>query len=429
MKIFITAFTAGRGGNGLESPLRYFNKYIETTLCKNGFTSSFAEFSVRFSYLPLYVLPGMAGTENVFMEYYNQLPECRINRRYQRIETAVKAPEFSEHFDKKDQFKYKHKFDIAEKYKTLSDVQLAGIVIDKLLEAAALTRAKLKKNDVFDFRLFEEILASIKQSITTGLLEKINKEEESNWDEKQVAVVNQSRAERKLTRHPADTLIRDIRLFYAYELPRKLLYLDRYANVVLNILIREGLVCPGYHHLYISIADTREKALRQVLIVENWFTYGIAILPEKQLLEAGPEEQADLVLQALKEGLLDIAELDGLDIKKIEAAIHEAGENGLLAEFPVKIKENNRIRFEISIKGIAGKNIEEIYFTVIDKQKKRMAKWKVGEEHIFTIMGWFGTLTVTNKSIRTKPRSNMDLVLKGKQKEFEIDIEKVLAGQ
>jgi hypothetical protein len=196
---------------------------------------------------------------------------------------------------------------------------------------------------------------------------------------------------------------------------------------VLRQLIQKEFKCPHYHHLYISIADTKDEALKRAIIVEDWFTYGVAVLKEETLLKADHNEQQALVLNALKEGLLDIAELDKLDKSKILDAISEAKEIGLLSEILYKAKENNKITFVISTKSILGQNEEEIYFTIVDKDTNRIARWKFGQENIFLIGGWFGTINVTNKKITIKPRANMDLVLEGKQKIIELDVEKELA--
>ena len=62
-----------------------------------------------------------------------------------------------------------------------------------------------------------------------------------------------------------------------------------------------------------------------------------------------------------------------------------------------------------------------------DKDTNRITRWKFGQENIFLIGGWFETINVTNKKITIKPRANMDLVLEGKQKIIELDVEKELA--
>ncbi|CAN5690072.1 hypothetical protein BH10BAC2_BH10BAC2_04260 [soil metagenome] len=72
--------------------------------------------------------------EKDFKKYYETLPYSRLNRRYKKIEVTLKGPEFSEHFDKQEQKKYKHKFDIEPQFKNIPETDLGKILIDKLLE-------------------------------------------------------------------------------------------------------------------------------------------------------------------------------------------------------------------------------------------------------------------------------------------------------
>jgi hypothetical protein len=248
--------------------------------------------------------------------------------------------------------------------------------------------------------------------------------------ERQQAIIDQAaqdRENRKQKTTPKDTLIKDLRLYYTYSLPAPLFYLNRYTSLVLTSLVQKKLMCPGYHHLYISIGETREDALKRAHILEDWYTFGIAVLPKNTLYEALPDEQQALVLKAIQEGLEDIAALDGLDTQKISEAIAEARETGVLAETIFKAKENKKITFVISTKVIPGQVEQEIFFTIVDKDTEKVARWKFGEENPFVIGGWFGTITVTNKKIRTKPRAHMDLVLAGKPMELELDVAEELA--
>lgn len=134
----------------------------------------------------------------------------------------------------------------------------------------------------------------------------------------------------------AEVTIRNLRLYFAYTLPANLFYLNRYAALVARLLAEKNFQCPGYHHLCISIAGTREIALKHALVVEDWYTFGVAVLEEKALKNAGFDEQQSLVLQAIKEGLLVIAERDGLDKAIINDAIEEAGKIGVQEEILFK---------------------------------------------------------------------------------------------
>jgi hypothetical protein len=427
MKIYIRPSTAGRYGGTLKGNLRHFDKYIQDTLLKNGFKSSFDDLTLTLAHPPLYVLPGATGAEKNFFKFYDELPDSRLERRAKKIFVNLQAPEFSEHFDLAEKSQHEHTFEIAQQYKDLTNTDLAKILIEKLLQAAELIKRKLKKEDLFDLTVFRQTLDSIKEEISTALLDKTSKEQTETFKNDQIEFAEQAREKRRHAEVPKDKLIRDIRLSFTYKIPPTLFYLNRYADIVLGQLIRKGFMCPVYHHLYIKIANTKEEALENILIAEDWYTFGIAVLPKEELFKADHATQQELVLKATEEGLLDIAELDKLDKPKIKEAIAEAKEIGVLGEVIFKAKENNKIAFVITTKTQLGKNTEEIFFTIIDKENDRLARWKFAEENIFLIGGWFGTITVTNKKIKTKPRANMGLVLEGKQTHLEIDVEKELS--
>ncbi len=427
MKIYLTPKTVATSGGGLRGNLQYLDRFIQSELDKSNFQSSFNELWLSIAYPAMYVTSGSAGMENAFNQYCETLPYSRMNRKLKTIDITLKAPEFSEHFQKEEQKNYQDKFDIAGEYKNITEPELAKILIDKYFEASQIIKSKLKKEDSFDFESFEKVLSDIRQRITFEFLIKISKEENISLQKTRIENSETKRQERRSRNLIGDTLIRDIRLYFAYKLPGALFYLNRYAHIVLRQLIHKEFKCPQYHHLYISIADTKEEALKRAIVVEDWFTFGIAVLKEEILLKADHSEQQALILNALKDGLLDIAELDKLDKSNVLEAISEAKEIGVLSEILYKAKENNRITFAISTKTILGQNEEEIYFTIVDKDTNRIAKWKFGQENIFLIAGWFGTINVTNKKITIKPRANMGLVLEGRQKIIELDVESELA--
>jgi hypothetical protein len=423
MKIYLSSSTAGKGGGGLKGNLSNFDKFIQNELDNSDFNSSFDELCLTLVYPPLNIRTGIAVMAGSFMEYYEELPYARLNRKYKKIDIALKAHEFSEHFEKKES----SGFVVESRDKSISDTDLAGILINKYLEALSIIKSKLKKEDSFDFITLEKILLQVKEKITPDFLSATAKEQNTRQQELQIEIAELKRAERQKRDLPKDKPIRDIRLFFAYRLPADLFYLNRFADIVLKQLIAKDFRCPHYDHLYISIAGTKEDALKGAIPAENWYTYGIAVLKEETLLqESHPEQQQLLILYAIQEGLLDIAALDNLDKAKIIEAVQEAKEIGILSEIIFKAKENKKIAFVITTRTILGANKEEIYFTLTDKEKQRMVKWKFGEENIFLIIGWFRTITVTNKVVKIKPRAHMDLVLKGKQMCLEIDVEKEL---
>src|SRR5690242_20131311 len=124
MKLYLSPSTAGRYGGALNGNLRYLTDLIQAELSKSGFTSSFHEIWLALAYPPMYVLPGVAGIEKDFGKYYDKFPYSRLDRRHKKVDITLRAPEFSEHLDKEEQSRYTHKFEIEDKYKNLSEVDL-----------------------------------------------------------------------------------------------------------------------------------------------------------------------------------------------------------------------------------------------------------------------------------------------------------------
>ena len=144
MKIYLSPSTVGRYGGGLKGNLSFLDRIIQERLDNSDFKSSFEELWLTLSYPPMYILPGIVGMEKNFFEFYHKLPYSRLNRRYKKIDITLKAPEFSEHFDKSEKDKYKNTFKIEKQYQEISDVDLAKIFIDKFLQTGQIIKEKLK---------------------------------------------------------------------------------------------------------------------------------------------------------------------------------------------------------------------------------------------------------------------------------------------
>lgn len=266
MKIHLSYSTAGRYGGALKGNLKFLYRVIQQELDKNGFISSFDDLRITLAYPPMYVLPGVVGIEKDFKKYYDtSLPYYRSNRRYKNIEITLRAPEFSELFQKEEQKKYKHTFEIEKQYKDISEVDLGRIIVDKYLEAVEIISSKLKKDDIFDVALFKEILLSIKSKITTTFLESINQEQTIAENSERLQYALDQRGKRKQENKPKDKFIQDLRLYYTSELPLKALYpYDyQYSEIFRRKLQQNGLMCPGYDHLYINIGENKEELLKR----------------------------------------------------------------------------------------------------------------------------------------------------------------------
>ncbi|HEU5168515.1 MAG TPA: hypothetical protein VFU29_23380 [Chitinophagaceae bacterium] len=233
------------------------------------------------------------------------------------------------------------------------------------------------------------------------------------------------RKERKKQFVPSTTALREIRLYFTYDIPNTLFYLFNYTKVITRILIQKNFCCPGYSHINISIGENEKEAIARAYELEDWYRFGIAVLPKDKFFNCPDKEKEDLILQTITEGLLDIATLDHLDKKILKEAIEQAKQWGVMHERIIREKQNKKFCFRISSMPIRNSAEENIFFTLIDRDGVKEYKWKFGQLHILDAIVWFFKITVTNKVIRTKPAARTDIILKGRKKEFEISVEDI----
>jgi hypothetical protein len=231
--------------------------------------------------------------------------------------------------------------------------------------------------------------------------------------------------DQKATKKP----LLDLRLYFTYDIPGRLNYLLSLADSVLTFLRTENFLCPGYTHIYISVGQNRRDAIEDAFEIEKWFRYGISVLPKEKLLKADEFAKEHLIIKAISDGLLDLAERDKLDKSKIKAAIAYAKEGGIFQETIINGGENSKYKFRISSLPVKGKSSSDIYFSLFDKIERKEYKWKFGRLYSLEASWWFFNITVTNKEIRTKPKANMELVLKGKKNCLKISVEKIKSGK
>jgi hypothetical protein len=220
----------------------------------------------------------------------------------------------------------------------------------------------------------------------------------------------------------------DLRLYFSYDLPKPLWYLQSFTDSLLELLQQKRLRCPGYTHIYIAIGETRKEAIEEAYEPESWHRYGIAVLPLKKIMSAPENKKEALFFKAVSDGLLDVAKRDGLDMKIIREALQQAKKEGVIRETTINQKENAKYRFRISSIPVKGKAKSDIYFSLFDKTEEKEYKWRFGRMYALETSWWFFSVTLTNKEIRTKPKANMELVLIGKKNRLKLSIEKIKKG-
>lgn len=236
-----------------------------------------------------------------------------------------------------------------------------------------------------------------------------------------------NREKRKNEFREADTPVKDLRLYFTYEVPQEFHYLYNYAEVVGRILHQKQLLCPGYSHIYISIGETEEEAIARAIEAEDWYRFGIAVLSKEQLINTPVDQLESLLLKLISDGLHDLAKLDKLDTAKIDEAIRMAEKIGI-EEQVLREGENRRYLFRITRKVMKKKKEEEIFFSLTDREERKEYKWKFGDLSFWDAAPWLYRIKVTNKLINTRPAPNTGLVLMGKKTHLELSVEKIKDG-
>lgn len=237
-----------------------------------------------------------------------------------------------------------------------------------------------------------------------------------------------NRERRKKEFHEADTDIKDIRLYFTYDVPPEYHYLYNFTDTIGRILHQKQFLCPGYSHIYIAIGENEEEAIARAIEVEEWYRFGIAVLRKEELVNTPQEKLEALMLKTIADGLHDLAMLDKLDAAKIDEAVQQAADWGLMHERVLKESENRKYLFRVLAKPIAKKKEEEIFFSLTDREDQQIYKWKFGNLSLWDALPWLFKINVTNKLIRTKPAAHTRLVLVGKKMELEMSIEKIKDG-
>lgn len=423
MKIYLSSQTAGRGGGAsLKGLLTHLDGLIQTTFDEQEFESSFDEFWLNLAYPPMYVLPGVVGMEKQFLEYYEKYPISRLNRRYKSIDITLKAPEFSEHFDKKSSENYEHTFRIDPNFQDIDELDLAEILIQKYIEAGDLIKKKLKKGDVFDLDHFNEILLSIKGKLSEEFLSSSNEQEKQSIHDEALRRALNLRDERKSNRKDKDKLLRDLRLYYN-GLPNKALYpYDyQYLEIFRNLLIRKEFKCPTYHHIYIQTAESEEDALNNTFALEDWYSNCISLIDYQKYADGTEDEKSEMVFELISNGLKDITELDGLDENILRDTIEKIKSQKLDTELTFRTLENKK--YELRITYLSRSMEEEcpIFFNVREKETGKENKVQIGKADNSQIYLWLQKVTITNKLVRVKSSNSVrgEVWLKDKPRTME----------
>lgn len=414
MNIYLRTRTSGKGGEKLKGNLIHIDKFIQNALAEAAFETSFDTFWIMFAY-PLPDLP--EGNQDEYSKYFASYPHLKLKRKQKEIELSMYVPEIAEH---------------QEKQRAGDETDLARRVIDRFIEAGELIAARAKKEDRFPLPLFKETLMKLKSTITAENLATVNKQNAKQVKESRLDDAIAHREERAANHRLCDTPIRDLRLYTHGLLPKTLYPYDyQYSAIFLQMLKEVELTCPGYHHLYIQAATSQEAALLQSRAIEDWYVNGIAVFDLEAYKNMTDADKAETVFNLIVEGLMDIATIDGLDKKKIHAAIEAVREKGLETELMLKIIDHKNYTLMVTCIARSMEEGSPIFFNLYDKRTERRARVPIGSATHFQIGFWLQKITITNKQIRVRSSSSIaaSVWLEGKPTSMDFDIGKMFEQQ
>lgn len=270
---------------------RYLYRILPDFLAEHGITTSIKEMEVTFC------TPNPKSTTPEQDDYLNKLPYIRFTKN--RTHVSITKRFLGKHGDEQP---------------TIDNILFEFIEIFQLLEN------KKKADDDFQTEKILALLSQLAQELNRDL-DFYNQKTAQIIRQEQIDMAIQDRQVRSEHREPAKRLIRDIRLMYhfnhakinhiGYFLP----YDNQLCDKILSKLREKKFRLPNYDHLYIMVSDSVDDALSHAFRAARWFVYGVAVLEHpEQYQHLSPKEQKKLIFHLIKQGLLDIARVDHLDM-------------------------------------------------------------------------------------------------------------------
>jgi hypothetical protein len=333
MKISFVVTTFNSYLSGLKPPMSHFDKLVTEFFKKQKIQSSFDALEITFAYPPYIISKGMEKSEGetLFSQWYAQLPIVKFTKKRTVLNVMIAFPELSEYLEKNVLEKAKTDCreyvvqEIPQAYLNKTTTDILAALFEKIYEVIAVIESKIKKTDSFDANEIRRIWTSLKATIREQDLKANDQLYERQAEEAKINMTLQDRIIRKNRSLDKTLLIKDIRFMHDIE-NIDLLYFSPYNQQfcaeILDKLRERKFKCPLYTHLYINVSDTIENALRHGGILDYWFVYGIAVISNAaDYKDKAENEQKKIVFNLIKEGLVDIATLDKLDMNTLQEVL------------------------------------------------------------------------------------------------------------
>lgn len=301
MDINFTITKYGVYGGGLNKPFQYFGKIISDHLRADGIESSLTEVLIIFAY----PLTSRKNQSSDYKTWFGELPYIRFAKN--RTAVTVTLP-----FCDATQKPLRTELDA---------------VFRKTAEAFELIESKRKRSDLFETALILSSLAGLQKQLNPEDVEAANGVYELQYRASRIEKNRCDRLGRENENAGLSRLIYDIRFYYHFEnIGNRCFYpyANEFCDEILQKLRDRKFKLPRYSHIYVMVSDTLENAMYHATRLENWYVYGLAVLENPENYAArGETDKKRIVFDLLKNGLIDVAKTDTLDIVTLNEVLDE----------------------------------------------------------------------------------------------------------
>lgn len=292
MKITFKKQECGSTGGSLEKPLWYLGRIIEERFEKENIEFNVEEIEIVFSY------KSEETESEIYKNWHKKLPVYYRGKNLARVHLAVSNRE-----DNLDNVfeQVNTAFEILEIKKRKSE----SLSLDKIKSILNDQFIKLKETDLWALhKEYDEL--NKKENIAKRIEERVKREEES--------VIS-------------NRLIYDLRFHYFFPEVEKLYFAPYDNEICQNLLERirsKGFKLPNYTHLCVMVSNNLENALFKAVRGAQWFAYGISIYEDYDGFKIlNDNQKRKTVFDLMKNGMLDAARIDKLDIKILNSVFKE----------------------------------------------------------------------------------------------------------
>lgn len=330
MKITFDSISFRVEGVRMSPPFTFFDIHLSHIFESSALNTSFEEIAFVFAYPTPIPLRNENKAKEEYMNWYSKLPMWRTSNKRKKAVMTIKFPEY---------LKY-----LSGRY---DETETLDLVINKLIESFHIIETKLKPEDTLDCTEVVEYLEEVKQTTHKEQLWEI---EESYEEQRRKDLLKRNKAERDNRTNiegKKPLIIRDIRLFYHFD-NIGIKFFSPYditiCNKIIDLLKPYKFKCPGYTHIYISAAESFDKALYHSTRYESWYAYGIALLKDPaEYAEKTELEKKQIVFDLIKAGILDIAVPNNMDLDILNKVLDEVEES-----YVRKLPDPNRLKNRFS---------------------------------------------------------------------------------